>query len=161
MSSLPKDDSPTLVLLNQIQKTLQTIQQDYRGLSAAVERIDGRVIVLSGIRELQTQERQPVYNTAKVQDVGLRVAGDSSHDNATETQHSENGDDNRSEQGSTVLQPRRSTSSRIILTTYPGQAGIDPLPMSWGHKDHLQRGPVVVSRNQSTFKRRNGMLFSK
>jgi len=65
MSSLPKEDSPTLVLLNQIQKTLQTIQQDYRGLSAAVERIDGRVNVLSGIRELQTQERQPVYNTAK------------------------------------------------------------------------------------------------
>ncbi|KAL8996763.1 MAG: hypothetical protein Q9169_003786 [Polycauliona sp. 2 TL-2023] len=32
-----------------------------------------------------------------------------------------------------------SLSSRIILTTYPGQAGIDPLPMNWGHYDPVQR----------------------
>ena len=51
---------------------------------------------------------------------------------------------------------RSSLTSRIILTTYPGQAGISPLPMNWGHSDPLQRGPVVVSRAQSTIRRRNG-----
>lgn len=29
--------------------------------------------------------------------------------------------------------------------------------MSWGHKDPDQRGPVVVSRNQATFRRRNAI----
>ena len=47
-------------------------------------------------------------------------------------------------------------TSRIILTTYPGQSGIDPLIMNWGQIDALQRGPVVVSRGQSTIRRRNG-----
>lgn len=46
--------------------------------------------------------------------------------------------------------------SRIILTTYPGQSGIHPVAMSWGHADPIQRGPVLVSRNQSTISRRNG-----
>lgn len=161
MSSLPSDDSPTLAILNQIQSTLQTIQQDYRGLSDALQKMDGRVNVLPIATDVQAQERRPVYSSTKVQDIALRVTGGSPHANATEIQHNETGDDSHLEQVSTVLQPRRGTSSRIILTTYPGQAGIDPLPMSWGHQDHIQRGPVVVSRNQSTFKRRNGMLFGK
>ena len=46
--------------------------------------------------------------------------------------------------------------SRIILTTYPGQSGIHPFAMNWGNADPIQRGPVLVSRNQSTISRRNG-----
>lgn len=49
--------------------------------------------------------------------------------------------------------------SRIILTTYPGQSGIHPIPMNWGHADPMLRGPVLVSRDQSTIRRRNGMRF--
>ncbi|KAL8707854.1 MAG: hypothetical protein Q9220_007208 [cf. Caloplaca sp. 1 TL-2023] len=49
------------------------------------------------------------------------------------------------------------TSSRIILTTYPGQSGIDPIIMNWGHFDPSQRGPVVVSRSHSTVRRRNAI----
>jgi hypothetical protein len=30
------------------------------------------------------------------------------------------------------------------------------LPMDWGNKDPLKRGPVVVSRASSTVRRRNG-----
>jgi hypothetical protein len=48
--------------------------------------------------------------------------------------------------------------SRIILTTYPGQSGIHPVPMNWGHVEPSQRGPVVVSRNPSTIRRRNGKI---
>jgi hypothetical protein len=57
-------------------------------------------------------------------------------------------------------QPRRtsvSKISKIILTSYPGQAGVDPLPMQWGAKDPAVRGPVVVSRHANTIRRRNGM----
>ena len=48
-------------------------------------------------------------------------------------------------------------SSRIILTTYPKQIGIKPLPMEWGEADPLKRGPVAVSRSASTIRRRNAI----
>ncbi|KAI1407414.1 GTP cyclohydrolase N terminal-domain-containing protein [Hypoxylon sp. FL1857] len=46
-------------------------------------------------------------------------------------------------------------TSRIILTTYPKQIGINPLPLHWGAPDAVTRGPVVVSRSSSTIRRRN------
>lgn len=49
------------------------------------------------------------------------------------------------------------STSRIILTTYPKQIGIDPLMMDWGNADPLRRGPVVVSRSQSSIRRRNAI----
>ncbi|KAH0139669.1 hypothetical protein KCU67_g15095, partial [Aureobasidium melanogenum] len=52
---------------------------------------------------------------------------------------------------------RSSVTSKIILTSYPGQAGVDPLPMDWGNKDPSLRGPVVVSRNPSSIRRRNAI----
>lgn len=48
-------------------------------------------------------------------------------------------------------------TSRIILTTYPSQIGINPLPMEWGAADPLQRGPITVSRAPSTIRRRNAI----
>ncbi|KAK7398003.1 Uracil-regulated protein 1 [Neonectria punicea] len=51
-------------------------------------------------------------------------------------------------------------TSRIILTTYPKQIGINPLPMDWGNSDPLKRGPIVVSRAPSTIRRRNAIGVS-
>ncbi len=48
-------------------------------------------------------------------------------------------------------------SSRVVLTTYPKQIGIKPLPMEWGAADPVQRGPVTVSRVPSTIGRRNAI----
>ncbi|KAK4229864.1 GTP cyclohydrolase N terminal-domain-containing protein [Podospora fimiseda] len=48
-------------------------------------------------------------------------------------------------------------SSRVILTTYPKQIGIKPLPLNWGAADPVERGPVVVSRSSSTIGRRNAI----
>jgi len=48
-------------------------------------------------------------------------------------------------------------TSRIILTTYPKQIGINPLPMDWGNSEPHKRGPVVVSRSASTIRRRNAI----
>jgi hypothetical protein len=48
-------------------------------------------------------------------------------------------------------------TSRIILTTYPKQNGIHPLPLDWGAPDAARRGPVVVSRSSSTIRRRNAI----
>ncbi|KAK4164875.1 GTP cyclohydrolase N terminal-domain-containing protein [Cladorrhinum sp. PSN259] len=48
-------------------------------------------------------------------------------------------------------------SSRVILTTYPKQIGIKPLPLNWGAADPMQRGPVTVSRAPSTIGKRNAI----
>lgn len=48
-------------------------------------------------------------------------------------------------------------SDRIILTTYPGQVGIKPVPLTWGAADSAVRGPVVASRHPSTLKIRNAI----
>jgi hypothetical protein len=52
---------------------------------------------------------------------------------------------------------KSSLSSRVVLTTYPKQIGIKPLPMEWGAGDPLQRGPVTVSRSPSTIGKRNAI----
>ncbi|PWY75099.1 aldolase [Aspergillus heteromorphus CBS 117.55] len=48
-------------------------------------------------------------------------------------------------------------SKHIVLTTYPGQSGIDPVPLEWGAGDAKSRGPVIVSRSPALLKRRNAM----
>ncbi|KAI0019627.1 GTP cyclohydrolase N terminal-domain-containing protein [Xylariomycetidae sp. FL0641] len=47
-------------------------------------------------------------------------------------------------------------TSRIILTTYPKQIGIKPIPLNWGAPVR-ERGPVVVSRSSSTIRKRNAI----
>ena len=46
---------------------------------------------------------------------------------------------------------------RIILTTYPGQVGVNPIPLTWGHSDPNVRGPIVASRAPSSLKVRNSI----
>ena len=160
--ALPNSEmsSDQLALLNQIHITLQSIQQDYRHLSAAVETITGRVNILAGVKQVQdiAQDRNRVSN-GNVEHMPQGKQGPETSKSrqhvpasptlpASESVHEELPD---------PLPARRSsTTSRIILTTYPGQSGIDPLAMAWGHTDPMQRGPVVVSRSQSTIRRRNG-----
>lgn len=56
-----------------------------------------------------------------------------------------------------TMDSKSSFSSRVVLTTYPKQIGIKPLPMDWGAADPLQRGPVTVSRSPTTIGRRNAI----
>lgn len=55
---------------------------------------------------------------------------------------------------------KKSPVSKIILSTYPGQAGVVPIPLNWGEQDPAKRGPVIVSRRRNTLKRRNGWFIS-
>lgn len=43
------------------------------------------------------------------------------------------------------------------MTTYPGQSGIDPVPLVWGAPDAKSRGPVIVTRSAGMLKRRNAI----
>jgi GTP cyclohydrolase N terminal len=49
----------------------------------------------------------------------------------------------------------------LDITAYPGQSGIEPIPIKWiGAKTPLERGPVIVSRQVSTIKKRNSVSFT-
>ncbi|KAE8556983.1 hypothetical protein EYB25_001689 [Talaromyces marneffei] len=59
--------------------------------------------------------------------------------------------------GSSPKSPKSQFSKHILLTTYPGQNGVDPVPLQWGAPDAKSRGPIVASRHPSQLKRRNAM----
>jgi GTP cyclohydrolase II len=48
-------------------------------------------------------------------------------------------------------------SQRVILTTYPGQVGVHPIPLKWGAETPEERGPVVASRQPLSLKVRNAL----
>lgn len=163
-----------LDLLNKIQQTLISVQEDHRRLSAAVDSINGRLGLLNkaeeqaeAVRSLPIDGDNNPDNTRDIFTPGafpINVDHTQSHVSAgrfSGSNSAHNDTDQESFQTSQKhsLNTPSGTSSRIILTTYPGQSGIDPLPMSWGHPDPIKRGPVVVSRNHSTFRRRNGELL--
>ena len=160
-SSSPDSGLQSNILLNQILNTLQGIQQDYRALSAAVDTINGRVNILSGVKQVQEAARHQTILDGHPSEIPVSQ-GISPDDRALshhpDTKVVVNGQG--SPEGSTTTHSSRrpSITSRIILTTYPGQSGIDPITMSWGHQNPMQRGPVVVTRSQSTIRRRNGMF---
>ena len=53
--------------------------------------------------------------------------------------------------------PNKENVLTAQLTTYPGQSGVDPVPLTWGAPDAKSRGPIVVSRSGPLLKRRNAM----
>lgn len=148
-------------VLTEILATLKKLQQDHAHLSAAVDTIGAKVDSLS--HAPQTPVARPQSRDA---DSGQR--GSPSIDplaipkaangvsSGVPTSMSEKINDTVKDPRSSSPMRRSSVTSRIILTTYPGQAGIDPIPMNWGSANPSERGPVVVSRNQHTIRRRNG-----
>ncbi|RMZ83631.1 hypothetical protein DV738_g864, partial [Chaetothyriales sp. CBS 135597] len=117
-------------ILSEILSTLKKMQVDHSQLAASVEALQSRV------------ETTASLNTSN----GIAIP-------AVDTSLSQT-------PPSPTIAPsgrRPSATSRIILTTYPGQAGIDPIPLTWGAADPAIRGPVVVSRHTQTLRRRNAI----
>ncbi|MCJ1309988.1 putative GTP cyclohydrolase [Agyrium rufum] len=152
-------DTASSEMLSQIYSMLLSMQQENQKLSSAIEAINGRVNVLSGVKQ--------VYDAADEQRGDEKEAGITrlpttleARPQASPFSESDPTMNTRANAGSPTIaaSPQRSGgATRIILTTYPGQSGIDPLPMSWGNKDPMLRGPVVVSRNQRSLRRRNAI----
>ena len=151
-----------LPVLQQIRSTLQKIEDDYQKIAGTVDIINERVNVLFGLKEVCDTENKAISaSTGTIAKGTYEKEGQRTSKEvpaSLETTLNNTGPD-----APATNDHRSTTISRIILTTYPGQAGIDPLMIKWGHKDPMQRGPVVVSRNKSTIRRRNGRfgLFRK
>ncbi|KAL8843088.1 MAG: hypothetical protein Q9170_000218 [Blastenia crenularia] len=157
-------------VLNQILSTLQSVREDYQKLSTVVQSIQGHLDANTETKELQQPLTDPNPRPLAVKRLFEKQGEESVTvspailPSASPSLLSLDG-----KRESTVNEkpasPQRSAASglpsRIILTTYPGQSGIDPILMNWGHHDPAKRGPVVVSRSQSTIRRRNGtQLFT-
>ncbi|KAI4226136.1 MAG: hypothetical protein L6R36_003378 [Xanthoria steineri] len=147
-------------VINQILRTVESVQDGQKQLAEDVLSIKGRLELLA-LQQDHNEKEEDIGTTKNVSNTNKQ-----SPDRLLSA--STNASSLPSLQGSRQVSfndkpaaPQRSAatslSSRIILTTYPGQAGIDPIAMSWGHHDQMQRGPVVVSRSQSTIKRRNAI----
>ena len=157
--------SSSLEILQQIQATLQTVQQNYQQLCAAVQAIDGRINTLTGIKQVQeaADQRGVTDSTSKAStDKDFhRTFRSNQLASSSPSTIAVDGPQNAVPEGKLAIPARsHSTQYRIILTTYPGQSGIDPIEMRWGHANPGKRGPVVVSRSQSTVRRRNGKFSS-
>lgn len=154
----PRDQND---ILNQINSRLESIQQDYKRLSSTVETINGRVNVIAGIKEVQSAANEPSNTNGAGPSHTDTATHEISQSDALSITATSDAPDTSTD---TKLPPsiRGSTTpfSRIILSTYPGQSGIDPLPMDWGNSNPHERGPVVVSRSKTTVRRRNGKSAS-
>lgn len=137
-------------VLNEILSGLKLLQKDQTNLALVVEKLDKRISGLNGggrTREdfssgLSRVNASPgsLDSTRKEQTITEKSLAQESEDNVAPLR-------------------RASATSKIILTSYPGQVGVDPLNMNWGHSDPAQRGPVVVSRQGNTIRRRNGKIY--
>ncbi|KAI9865026.1 MAG: putative GTP cyclohydrolase [Vezdaea acicularis] len=128
-------------VMEDILKTLKAIQADQTNLAAAIEALDNRVNMISVTQQLKgdvTKKDFP-YSDNPSNVVQPAAAQKIEEQPATEVPRS------------------TAITSRIILTTYPAQAGIEPILMKWGEYDAAKRGPVVVSRSHSTIRRRNAI----
>ena len=160
--SSSSSDQPEL--LRQILLTMQSIKQDFQHLSTAVDSIQGQINVLSGVKQVHDIAGGDHLSQARVAPTEPSLTKEQQF--ASEIEAGPNAQASSLAVGSAEPSEARSAAepikhnsiapSRIILTTYPGQSGIDPVTMRWGHVDALRRGPVVVSRSQSTVRRRNG-----
>ncbi|PPJ54909.1 hypothetical protein CBER1_06082 [Cercospora berteroae] len=168
MTAIPSDLSDKLdIILNKLtalEHGQTDLQQNHNSLSSTVESINGRVNALAGVKQAQ----DGIAHDARYPSPRLGPTSPKLIPRSQQKRDSIGGGEDRTkdpngtpaDQLSSSPGPRRRTSlttSKIILTSYPGQAGVDPLPMEWGSRDPEKRGPVVVSRNPSTIRKRNAI----
>lgn len=155
MASSPTDQT---ALMKEVLEALKTLQMNQVQLASNVDAISGRVNVLAGMKEVRDAAESDSNKVPKKIETIPSVDESQHHD---ETRIPESPSLPATQlQGEGALSHARKPSvstSRIILTTYPGQSGINPLPMDWGNKDPQERGPVVVSRSATTVRRRNAI----
>ncbi|KAJ4250655.1 Uracil-regulated protein 1 [Fusarium torreyae] len=126
--------------------TLREIQRTQALLLNAVESLSGRPVDEAGVT---------TGDIVKNLDLGSREEGNEGESPSVEAPLT-SGDKLKAPSPPSPGQRQQGFTSRIILTTYPKQIGINPLPMDWGNSDPVKRGPIVVSRAASTIRRRNG-----
>ena len=140
--------------LQQVLQALAGLQADNKDLKNSVSALSDRVDKMSGVQSIKN-----ALPKTELKDDGSDSAVPPIFKTSYGVEPVEPASTEAVPQDSAKERKGSLYSSRIILTTYPGQSGIDPVPLSWGESDPQKRGPVVVGRGQSTVRRRNGMCI--
>ncbi|KAL2157191.1 hypothetical protein VTH06DRAFT_6327 [Thermothelomyces fergusii] len=140
--------------LEDVKEALKVISLGQEKLLSAVESVSQRVAELEKAHE-EDRRRSDAAGNDDLKRTATPLAGGFTPSSST-VLPAEAG---TQASPSSVTSPdvRSSFSSRVVLTTYPKQIGIKPLPLEWGAADPLKRGPVTVSRSPSTIGRRNAI----
>jgi len=133
-------------VLQEILTSINGLKDQHVELASAVDAITGRVNVLAGVKQIQAAKPSTVSSSHSNGTKDLSTVEEESKESMKDLQPSPE----------PMLRKNSTSSSKIILTSYPGQSGLDPIPMDWGNPDPNIRGPVVVSRLANTIRRRNG-----
>lgn len=147
-------------LLTEVLTELKALKQENAHLTSSIDEINGRVNILAGIKQVRaaggvtSPTLKPAPQTHSQTPLELPKAAE----NVKEVSEQYQPAPTSVPTPEPAAEKKQSMTSKITLTSYPGQAGVDPCPMEWGHKDPAQRGPVVVSRHPSTIRRRNGTI---
>jgi GTP cyclohydrolase II len=150
-TQVPPDNNSLGETLAEILTTLKSMKTDHAQLAASVESLQSRVDVANSVNQLRGGGLSSgVRDSPSLDPVQLAKSA-----NGNETPPQESALLVKAPSSPTAR--KTATTSRIILTTYPGQSGIDPIPLEWGLEDYTQRGPIVVSRHHNTIRRRNAI----
>ncbi|KAL9578584.1 MAG: hypothetical protein Q9212_005624 [Teloschistes hypoglaucus] len=141
-------------LLLQILSTLQAVQNGYDQLAQVVQNVQARLDGIVGQDSSHPWSNQYVHDSGVAET--LREKRQDEEESPAKSHQKPQAPTTSWNSASPQQTSSSGLSSRIVLTTYPGQSGIDPISMNWGHADPIKRGPVVVSRSQTTIRRRNG-----
>ncbi|RMZ85944.1 hypothetical protein DV737_g139, partial [Chaetothyriales sp. CBS 132003] len=153
-------------VLLEILSTLKRMQVDHSQLAASVEALQSRVETNASLNSLRNQPQSstkespflpPKAGTAVVNGTAMSSSPPSASISAFDGSLGRIPPSPSSSPSIPTSARRPSVTARIILTTYPGQAGIDPIPLNWGAADPATRGPVVVSRHTHSIRRRNAI----
>ncbi|EGS21036.1 uncharacterized protein CTHT_0028760 [Thermochaetoides thermophila DSM 1495] len=140
--------------LDDVKQALKAISEQTAQVLSAVSAISQRVEKLEKAQEENHRQQQPNGTRANA-DVEKRaatpLAGGFTPSSST-VMPAEAG--TQSPPPSSV---KSGFSTRVVLTTYPKQIGINPIPLNWGAADPHERGPVTVLRSPSTIGRRNAI----
>jgi len=148
--------SDTSDLLQKLLTAVNSIQYDHKALAAAIDAINGKVNALAGVKQIKDEAGVQQIKDEAEDEAGAKTPAEKVAQPPQSPSKDEQAPHSEAAAPGPHVHRRPTTSSRIILTTYPGQSGIDPIVMNWGVKDPAQRGPVVVGRGSSTVRRRNG-----
>lgn len=120
------DSAPDMAaMLKEILSSVRSLKQENAQLSASVDAINGRVNTLAGIKQIQDGVAHDATLSSR-----KTAAHSKAIDNAPENQDAT--DESQSASPPTERRPSTTSTSKIILTSYPGQAGVDPIPLNWG-----------------------------
>ncbi|KAI9785028.1 MAG: Uracil-regulated protein 1 [Geoglossum umbratile] len=146
------------VSLADVLAAVKSLHNDHQQLTSMVESINGHVDALAGVQRANEAAANKLPSDTITLNGVTSLLSEQKPDNSAASAFPVTEAAQDAKESAITLTPKRSTAtSRIILTTYPGQVGIDPVVMNWGHKDPSQRGPVVVSRGHGTLRRRNAI----